>query len=83
MYSGNDGLFHVIEGAQIVTVQKAIHKQRKLYSRGISIFTAHKGGYVGVRKDGRTADPDLSWDYIEGVQYRPGNGLVSNLERID
>lgn len=73
------GLFHVIEGAQVILRSKGVFRQAKLYERDGRIAAAAAGGYVMLRSEGRTTHPDISWVEIDGALHRPEVSLAGTL----
>lgn len=82
----SDGLFHVIEDAQVVLFSRGVYRQVKLYYRGDELFAAWGGGYVRLGASGGTSRPDVSYlhlDLPDSVTVRAGRLGVPRLSWIE
>lgn len=61
----DDGLFHVIEGAQVVLHSRGVFRQVKVYRRGGDIYAAHSGGFIKLFGMGGTSHPNATWKHLK------------------
>lgn len=71
----SDGLFHIIEGAQVVLCSRGVYRQAKLYRRGDEVFAGWGTGYIRLGASGGTSKPEVSYlnlDVPEDTVVLPG-----------
>lgn len=56
----------VIEGAFAWMYTKGIFRQVPLYIRGEAIFAKWGAGYVRLRANGATSNPNIRWNELDG-----------------
>lgn len=60
------GLFHAVEGGQVVLVSRGVYGQAALLRRGEHAYAeAKKGQFVRLQSNGGTSAPMIRWDGIE------------------
>ena len=70
-------LFHVIDDAFVVLRGKnGIYRQAKIFQRGGELFAGFSGGFIGLRGNGGTTSPVVSWTDISVEHVAlPARGL--------
>lgn len=73
-------LFHMIDDKQTIVRngKTGVYKQAKLYDRNGEIYAGVGGGFIRLLREGRTSQPNVSWEDIE-VQYEIGTGISGAL----
>lgn len=64
--------FHVINDAAIILRKKGVYRQVKVYRRGRELFAAHGAGFIGLRANGGTTVPHISWIEIDAGDVATG-----------
>ncbi len=61
--------FHVIDDAAVILRTKGVYRQAKVYSHKegsqAALYAGYAGGFIGLRSNGGTTKPDVSWTEIE------------------
>lgn len=55
------GLFHIIDGAQVILVSKGVYRQSNVYARGNvrRLFAKYGSGYVSLIKHGSSGGTSI------------------------
>lgn len=65
----NQNLFHRIPDAfAVVRTKKGTYKQVPVYIRGKDLFAGVAGGFVSLRENGGTSNPDITLDSLIAPQ---------------
>ena len=62
--------FHQIEDGAVITLNKGVYRQGKLYRRDDDLFAAHGSGFIRLFRGGGTSLPNVSWKEIDGASYQ-------------
>jgi hypothetical protein len=62
-------LFHKIEGAVVILRQRGVFKQVDVYRREEKLYAKAAGGFIGLKREGGTTKPEISWEHLEGVKF--------------
>lgn len=57
-----DGLFHIIEDAQIVLRNRGVYRQSKLYHRNGLVYAGLGSGFVRLTANNGTSHPNVTWE---------------------
>lgn len=81
-----EGLFHIIDEAQVVLRTKGgSYKQVAAYRRTkdgkTAIYASTGGSFVMLLGRGGTSSPNLAWEILHGVEYR--DGYLGRPEPVD
>jgi hypothetical protein len=86
----SDGLFHVVDDAQIVLRSKGVFKQVKIFHRDGKLYAGWGSGFVRLLASGGTSKPDVSWEALPDmpeiartsleIQYLPPEQVKTMLE---
>lgn len=76
--------FHIIDDHAVILYSKGVYRQTKLYRRENKLYAAHGAGFIQLRGDGGTSNPNISWldtsfPYVKG---NFGHPMVKNLEAV-
>lgn len=77
-------LFHVIPEAVCILRSRGVFRQVPVYRRNTAphlraeLYAKWGAGFIMLRTKGGTSRPDVTWEYLEGVQYneRPIGALI-------
>lgn len=73
-------LFHQVHGAQVVLKSKGHFRQTDVYLYGQRLFAKWGSGFIGLKRhENGTTVPSISWEHIEGVEYKFGNSPYSDM----
>ncbi len=76
-------LFHVVDDAQVVLRSKGVYRQVKLFARDGKLYAQQGSGFIGLRREGGTTCPSVSWEEIDGVEFAVGHlGALVSSERV-
>ena len=68
--------FHVIDDAFVILRSKGVYRQAKVYSHKegtqAALYAGYGGGFIGLRANGGTTKPDVSWTEIEAGSTSEG-----------
>lgn len=68
-------LFKIVHGAQcVLKIRGGVYKQVDVYVYGDRLFAKNGAGYIGLHTEGLTSAPAATWEHLDGVEYRPGQG---------
>lgn len=68
--------FHIIDDHAVILYSKGVYRQVKLYRRENKLYAAHGSGFIQLRGNGGTSNPNISWQdtsypYIKGRLGHP------------
>ena len=79
-----DGLFHIVDEAQIVLRSKGVFRQVKLFHRDGKLYAGWGNGFVRLLASGGTSHPSVSWEVLPDmpgvsrtaleIRYLPSGG---------
>lgn len=71
--------FHIVDDAAVILRSKGVYRQAKVYRRGDDLYAGFGAGFIGLRRNGGTTLPSVSWEDIEApfaVRYS-GVGIAT------
>ena len=58
-----------VEEVQAILYKGGSYQQVPVYRRGLRLFAKRGGGYIALKKEGKTSLPDWTWDELDGVKF--------------
>lgn len=68
-------LFHILDECFVITRNRGVFRQAKVFVRGEHVYAAHGNGFVRLMGHGGTTVPTMVWEGLSdhpGVQMRLG-----------
>lgn len=63
-------LFHVVDDTHVILRSKGVYRQAKVYRRGDALYAGWGNGFVQLRGNDGTSNPNVSWEETDAPFVR-------------